>query len=186
MTGAAPKKFSAMRYLRDRMVGLVVGISLFLVGLAVYTTYKSFFWPHVQAVVISVEPVCVYVNREGRRPIRERLSCGADSEAAAARLIAGGYKLERDREALLTTVYEVEPGRKSNVTLRSWWSDVRTFGRGSVVWIRYPSGSPDEAELVTGAEKAAVVFLGFLLGALLLACLIAVITYERDEQAASG
>lgn len=83
MADAAPKKFSAMRYFRDRMIRLVVGVILFFIGLAVYSSYKYFFWSHTQAVAISVEPVCVYAKKDGRRSKVEYLGCGADSESAA-------------------------------------------------------------------------------------------------------
>jgi len=55
-----------------------------------------------------------------------------------------------------------------------------------VIQIRYSRASPNEAELVTGVEKVTVVILGFIFGALVLACLIAVLTYEGDERATSG
>lgn len=162
-----------------------IGIFLFIVGLAVYSTYKFFFWPHVQAVVTSVEPVCVYAKKSGRRSTtREYLSC--DDGAEAARLVAHGYELRPDKQALLRAVYEVEPGRKTDATLRPRWESVASLRQGSVIQIRYSPDSPNEAELVTGAEKVPVVILGFFVGALLLACLLAVVTYEGDEQATSG
>ncbi|QIG51705.1 hypothetical protein G5V57_30720 [Nordella sp. HKS 07] len=112
------------------------------------------------------------------------VSC--DGGAEAARLVADGCKLGLEKEALVKALYETEPGRNTHATLRPWWKSVTTLSPGSVIQICYSRASPNEAELVTGAEKVAVVILGFLLGALVLACLIAVITYEGDEQATSG
>lgn len=175
-----------IRYFVDRMIGLVVITVICLVGLIVYNSYKYLVWSHVPAVVTSIKPVCVYAKKSGRRSTtRKYLSCGAESEATAAGLIADGYKLRPDKEALVTAVYEVESGRKLSATLRPWWEEVATLRSGSVIQIRYSPFSPKEAELVTGSGKAPVVILVFIVGALLLACLIAYVTYEGDEQATS-
>lgn len=186
MAEAPPKKLSAMRYLRDRMVRLVVGVILFFIGLAVYNSYKYFFWSHTQAVVISVEPVCIYAKKDGRRSKVEYLGCGADSGATASGLVADGYKLQPSKQALIKAEYEAGVRGTSYATLRPWWESAKTLRPGSVIQIRYSPGMPDEAELITGAERVPVVILGFFVGALLLACLIAFVTYEGDEQATSG
>ena len=160
---------------------------LILVGLAVYSTYKYFFWSHVPAIVISVEPICVYAKKIGRRSVTEEyLSCDADSEATASGLIADGYKLRPDREALVTAAYEVSSGRRISASLRPWWEDVATLSPGSVIQIRFSLFSPLKPELVTGSEKIVFVLLGFFVGALLLACLIAFVTYEGDGKGTSG
>lgn len=175
----------ATRFLVGRLVGLIVAIVVCLVGLAVYSTYKFFIWPQVQAVVTSIEPICIYAKKTGRRSVTKRyLSCDAVSEAEAVGLIAEGYKLW-PKEALVEAVYEGLPGRKVPATLRPWWDDVSTLSPGSVVQIRYSPFTPHEAELITGGERAPVVILGFFVGAVLLACLLAVLTYEGDDQAAS-
>lgn len=175
-----------MRYFVDRMIGLIAITVVVLVGLIFYNSYKYLVWPHVPAVVTSIKPICVYAKKSGRRStIRKYLSCGADSEATAAGLIADGYKLEPDREALITAVYEAQPRRKASATLKPWWQSVSTLRPGNVIQIRYSPFSPNEAELVTGSGKAPVVILGFILGALLLACLIAFITYEGDGKGTS-
>lgn len=180
-------KKPALHYFVDRMIGLVVITVLCLVGLIFYNSYKYLVWPHVPAVVTSVKPICVFAKKSGRRSTtRKYLSCGAESEAIAAGLIADGYKLEPDKEARVTAVYEAEPGRKASATLRPWWVEVTTLHPGSMIQIRYSPFSPNEAELVTGSGKASVVILGFFLGALLLACLIAFVTYEGDGQATSS
>lgn len=180
-------KNPALRHIFDRMLGGVISVILILAGLAIYNSYKYYFWPHVQAVVTSIEPICIYAKHSGRRRSTVKyLSCDADSEAQAAGLIADGYKLGRDKKALVRALYEAEPGRQTPTILRPWWESVATLRPGSVIQIRYSPGSPNEAELVTGAQKVAVVVLGFFLGALLLACVIGVLTYEGDEPAASG
>lgn len=187
MADSVPTKFSPRRFILDRMIGFVVAVVFFLASLAAYTTYKYFTWSHVQAVVVSVEPICVYAKKIGRRSVmKEYLSCDADSEATAAGLIADGYKLRPDREALVTAAYEISPGRQISATLRPWWNDVATVSPGSVIQIRFSPFSPLEPELVTGAAKLVAVILGFFLGALLLACLIGVLTYEGDERATSA
>lgn len=133
-----------------------------------------------------MEPVCVYAKKDGRRSKVEYLGCGADSEAAATGLIADGYELQPSRQALIKAEYEAGDRRNSHATLRPWWESVKTLRPANVIQIRYSPGSPDEAELIMGAERAPVVILGFFLGALLFACLIAFVTYEGDEQATSG
>lgn len=178
-------KFEPMRFFLRRMRRLFIGIFLFFAGLAVYSTYKLIFWPHVQAVVTSIEPICVYSKKNGRRSTTtEYLGCNDGGKAV--RLIADGYRLSPDKESFIEAIYEVEPGRKTRATLRPWWDYVDTLHPGSVIQIRYSSASPSEAELVTGAEKVVAVILGFFVGALLLACLIGVLTYEGDEQATSA
>jgi hypothetical protein len=103
-----------MRYFVDRMLGLVVITILCLFGLAAYSTYKYFFWSHVPAIVTSVEPICVYAKKIGRRSVTaEYLSCEADSEATASGLIADGYKLRPDRQALVTAAHEIHPAERS-------------------------------------------------------------------------
>lgn len=166
------------------MVGAGVALMTVFACLIVYNTYKYFYWPHVQAVVISIEPICVHTKKTGRRSRSYRRPRCDDSDAAA-RLVADGYKFEW-KEARIEAAYERELGGKASAILTPYWEGVSALRPGSVIPIRYSPFSPNKAELVTRTEKVPVVILGFFLGALALSCLLAFLTYEGDEEAAPG
>ena len=174
-----------MQFLLNRLLGLGIGTVALLICLGVYNSYKYLCWPQVQAVVTSIEPICVYTKKTGRRSrTKRRLSCNGGAEADKA--VADGYKLQRYREALIRAAYEVEPGRETFAVLRPEWEDVASLRPGSVIQIRYSPISPNEAEMATRADKVILVVLGFLLAAVVLACLLAVLTYDGDEPAKSS
>lgn len=103
--------------LRDKLLFWGGSVILFLASITGYEIYKMHSWSEAQAVVSTIQKVCVYRKSTGRRSLTYRRPFCEDGDAAAM-LLAGGYKLTWE-EALIRATYEAEPGKKVEAILRS-------------------------------------------------------------------
>lgn len=168
--------------LREKLLFGGGAVILFLASITGYEIYKMHSWSEAQAVVSTIQKVCVYYRSTGRRSFTYKRPFCEDGDAAA-RLLAGGYKL-RWEEALIRATYEAEPGKKVEAILRPRWTSAVFLRWGSVIDIRYSSRSPTEAEMVGKGEGILYFFFAMLLGLLVVVVLtVFLLISEESEQA---
>lgn len=167
--------------LRDKLLFGGGAVILFLASITGYEIYKMHSWSEAQAVVSTIQKVCVYYRSTGRRSFTYKRPLCADGDAAA-RLLAGGYKL-RWEEALVRAAYEAESGKKVEAILRPRWTSAVYLRWGSVIHIRYSSRSPTEAEMVGKGERIFYFFFAMLLGLLVVVVLTTLLFMTEDDEA---
>jgi hypothetical protein len=180
-----------MRVAKDPyiMVGGLVVCSLIVAAYGLHGSYKTYFWPQIDAVVDRIETTCQYVLKSsGRRGLAENIDCNAQQEAAA--LIANGYKFSQEVRRVFVA-YEMKPGQQSHARVMVWPDDAGVARIGARVRVRYSPIWSGEVEAVSAADNRSVVIFAVSMMAAIGSCIFLMRGRRRQpltrpEQASSA